>query len=155
MNNYALVGTGVIVRYVDSDGKIKSETFSGNFSKTVTIPITSTGVDAALQVLIVPNTRDEVIAVGGDLDVTTDMRLSYVVNYDDKTQSNEAEISTENGLCATCKIIHTDGSTYDSYVPIFGGFVPAMARVGYIVDGDSYNVTTFPSFWKDNAYAPK
>lgn len=162
LDNYARVGTSTLVRYVDADGKIKKETFTGNFNKTVTIPITSKGVDAALQVLIVPKTRDELIALGEDVDVTTTMNFSYFVNYEDKTKSEEVVFTTERPLggCSPYNTIYTqegDKNTYDKYVEHFGGFIPAMARVGYKVlsDGSYAATNSSASFWHENKWAPK
>lgn len=163
LDNYALVGTSTLVRYADAEGKIQKETFTGNFKKTLTIPITSKGVDAAFQVLIVPKTREELAALGDDVDVTTTMNFSYLVNYDNNTQSEVFLFTTEKpmGGCSPYNTIYTgatdEKNTYDKYVERFGGFIPAMARVGYKILGDgTYSFTNSSAgFWHENKWAPK
>ena len=155
-DNYNLVGTAVLVRYVDADGKIKSEPFTGSFTKDVTIPITSTGMDAALQVLIVPKSKEEIEALGTDVDVTTNMKFTCVVNYDNKSQSEEIVFSTDEGFCAPRFTLTV--SDYDRYVPRFGGYVPAMVQLGfYIQEQENYRSIVGPiydaaAFWRENAY---
>ena len=48
-------------------------------------------------------------------------------------------------------------NTYDKYVERFGGFIPAMARVGYKILGDgTYSFTNSSAgFWHENKWAPK
>ena len=153
LDNYALVGTGVLVRYVGDDGKVKSETFTGDFQKTVTIPVKETGVDAALQVLIVPKTNEEVAAIGHDVDVTTHMKLTYAFIYDDNTQTDEEVYTTENDCCDSNPTIQTDGKNFEKHVSSFGGYVPAMGGMFYTVKGNHYEyLMSSASFWMENKY---
>jgi hypothetical protein len=156
MDNYNLVGTAVLVRYVDADGKVKSEPFTGTFAKNVTIPITSAGMNAALQVLIVPKSKEEIEALGTNVDVTTNMKFTCAVNYSDKSQSEDIIFSTSDGFCAPRPTVTV--ADYDRYVPRFGGYVPAMVQLGYYtqevenhisVVGPTYDAA---SFWRENAY---
>ena len=153
--NYNLVSKEVLVRYVDVDGKVKSEPFTGSFTKTVTVPITSTGMNIALQLLMVLKDKEE-IEFGEGINVTTDMKFTWSVNFDNKTQSDEIVFSSTNGYCNARSTLPE--TNYDSYVPKFGGFVPAMAHLGYSVEEVENHTTivgpTFlaASFWKDNAY---
>ena len=159
LDNYARVGVSTLVRYADAEGKIQKETFTGNFKKTLTIPITSKGVDAAFQVLIVLKPRNELAALGDDVDVTTTMNFSYFVNYDDNTKSETFLFTTEKpmGGCSPQNTVYTqDEEFYNTYLEKFGGFIPAMARISYIKNGDSYSVTNnSASFWRENKWAPK
>ena len=119
----------------------------------MTIPFTDGAVEAALQVLIVPRTSEELTAIGGDVDVTTHMKLTYVFLYDDNTQSNEDVYSTGLGLTSSCKTIKTDGTTYEKYVPVYGGFVPVMAGVSCYVNGFNSQIVSSPGyFWANNKY---
>ena len=159
LDNYARVGTKTLVRYVDADGKVKKEEFTGNFKKDVIIPSTSKGVDAALQVLIVPKTRDELVALGEDVDVTTTMKFSYIIYFDNNT-SEKDEFTTEKptGGCSPYNTIYTGATdkrnTYDKYVNNFGGFIPAMACISYVVtgEGSSYVTNSSAGFWHENRY---
>jgi len=155
MANYNLVGSQVLVRYVDADGKIKSEPFTGSFSKTLTIPITSTGVNAAFQVLIVLKNKEE-IEFGEGIDVTTDMKFTWNVNFDDNSKSEEFVFTTTNGYCNARPTL--TASNYDNYASTFGGFVPAMTHIGYYAeqtaDRTSYDGPKLlaASFWRENAF---
>lgn len=154
--NYNQVATSVLVRYVDADGTVKSEPFTGSFSKSVTIPITATGMDAAFQVLIVPKSKAEIEALGTDVDVTTTMKFTCVVNYDNNTKSEEIVFSTDEGFCAPRRAVVV--ADYDRYVPRFGGFVPAMVQLGYYIEElENYRRIVGPiydaaGFWREHAY---
>lgn len=156
LENYARIGTQTLVRYVDADGNIKSEPFNGAFSKSVNIPIKKTGVNAALQVLIVPKSKEEVEAAG-EQDITTNMTFTLIVNYSDNTSSEASVFSTkgEEKMCSP-HWAHKP-SDYDRYVSRFGGFIPAMFHIGYTVTENESSegkqlVSSAATFWRENAY---
>ena len=155
IENYNLVGTAVLVRYIDSDGKIKSEPFTGKFTKDVTIPFTKHGVEAAFQVLLVLKNKEE-IEFGEGVNVATEMNFTWAVNYSDKSQSEAIVFSTDNGFGnARPNLIE---SYYDNYVSHFGGFVPTMVHLGYYAEEVENHIKIegprllAASFWREHAY---
>jgi len=157
MSNYDLIGTAVLIRYIDTNGQIKTEPFTGSFSKEFTIPSTDNSVASALQVLIVPKSKEDVADIIEGVDVSTYMKFYYKVNFDngkyiEETLSTEPEI----GGCSFKNTFNT--SSYDNYVSRFGGLVTAMAYVKYYVEttenhkGLDYSKSA-GGFWKENAYS--
>jgi len=166
--NYAVVGTKTLVRYVDSNGSVKDEAFSGSFSKKVTIPITENGLDAAMQVLIVAKSKEEVEAAQG-LDLTTNMSFGIVVNYSDGRMSEAVTFSTPD-YCTTHwtqpegydhKVYKLFAEDYERYVSRFGGLVPAMIHLGYSAENTDGRISIIGptmlagSFWRTHAYGNK
>lgn len=153
--NYQQVGTAYI-RYVDATGAVKDELFTGSFTKAIDIPITESGVDAALEVIIVPKNDFDINSIGDSLNVSTNMTFSFAVNYDDDTCSETFVFSTAKKECAYLPYLRP--SNYSRYVERFGGFVPAMVQLGFSIEKTEYGTsTTGPiysaaSFWRDNAY---
>ncbi len=153
--NYQQVGTAY-VRYVDATGAVKDELFTGAFTKAVTIPITQSGVNAALQVIIVPKDGFDISAIGDSLNVSTNMTFSFAVNYDDNTCSETITLSTATKDCAPVPFLRP--SNYSRYVDRFGGFVPAMVQLGFSIEKTEYGISTkdplysAATFWRENAF---
>lgn len=153
------VGTQTLVRYVDASGTVKEETFTGSFKKTVEIPVTSTGVEMAYEVLLLPKTQDELKALGADqnLDFTGMGTMKFFLKYDDGTKSDEFS-AEEVGVLTYKSMACTDAaklaSDFTRYVDRFGGFPLFAVCVSYTKNSyGGYSVNNSAgAFWREHAY---
>lgn len=154
------VGTQTLVRYLDASGTVQEEPFTGSFKKTLEIPVTSKGLEMALEVLLLPKTQEDLLALGADqnLDFTNMGSMKFYLKYDDGTKSDEFKAEEAGALkyslmkCTDAEKLATD---FTKYVDRFGGFPLFAVSISYTKNSSgSYFVSSgAATFWREHAYA--
>ena len=153
------VGTQTLVRYLDASGTVQEEPFTGSFKKTLEIPVTSKGLEMALEVLLLPKTQEDLKALGTDenLNFTDLASMKFYLKYDDGTKSSEFVAEDAGTLkytlmqCSDAEKLATD---FTRYVDRFGGFPLFAVSVTYQKNSaGSYDVFNgAATFWREHAY---
>ena len=155
------IGLKTVVRYVGADQSVKEETFNDSFTKTIEVRPSVEGMNVGLQVLLLPRSQDDLLALGEDKDVNIreTSKMTVVAKMNDGSDPEIYSTDIGGSTCFTLlRCSNADDLTSDfAWVMRFGGFPLFSSYLGYsyradgdyMVDGFSADAT---EFWTKHSY---